>query len=73
MPAFGAHSDEPAVGATPDGEPGLSWDGGAWSLDVDIARSGFFRYVYIHDQDESKDVEASTRYADDLLPFLTSL
>lgn len=63
--------DEPAVGATPDGEAGLSWDGGPWSLDVDIAPDGRIDYVYIDDRDSSQDVEMSTRRPHDLLMYLT--
>lgn len=64
--------DEPAVGATPDGEAGLSWDGGPWSLDVDVTRDGRYEYVFLDDRDSTLSIEASTRDKDDLLIRLTT-
>ena len=64
--------DEPAVGATPDGEAGLSWDGGPWSLDVDVTREGRYEYVFLDDRDSALSIEASTRDKDDLLIRLTT-
>ncbi|MGB2986951.1 MAG: hypothetical protein WBE26_13850 [Phycisphaerae bacterium] len=64
--------DEPAVGASPDGEAGLSWDGGPWSLDVDVSPDGRIDYVYIDDRDAARDVEASTHDPYELLTLLTA-
>lgn len=63
---------EPAIGATPDGEAGLSWDGGHWSLDADILPDGRIDYVYTDDRDPSCDVEETTSNPYDLLSLLTA-
>lgn len=62
--------DEPAVGATPDGEAGLSWDGGSWSLDVDVTPDGRYEYVFIDEQDSSAEIENATHNPADLLQYL---
>ena len=49
---------EPAVGATPDGHAGLSWDGGSWSLDVDVTPDGLWEYVIF--VKGARDIEGST-------------
>ena len=64
--------DNPAVGATPDGEAGFSWDGGHWSLDADVTANGLIEYVYTDDRDDHPDVEASTRNMNELLSLLPS-
>lgn len=51
----------PAVGGTPDGEVGLAWDVGDWSLDLKIEGSGVLHYVYLDEGDSSMDVERSTK------------
>lgn len=61
----------PAVGATPDGEAGLSWDGGHWCLDADVSPDGRISYVFVDDQDPSRDLEASTRDPRELIALLT--
>lgn len=63
--------ESPAVGATPDGEVGLSWDGGHWSLDAEINKDGRIDYVYIDDRNNINDVEKSTHNLYDLLMRLT--
>lgn len=63
--------DKPAVGATPDGQVGFSWDEGAWSLDVEVLSDGRFAYVYLDERDGSNDRETATRESSELLPLLT--
>ena len=62
---------QPAVGATPSGQVGLSWDEGDRSLDATIREDGVIRYVYIHESDHSRDFENSTTNVDELVAFLT--
>ena len=63
----------PAVGGTPDGEVGLAWDMGDWSLDLTIDGSGLLHYVYLDEGDSSLDVERSTRNLGEIANYLTQL
>jgi hypothetical protein len=65
--------DEPAVGATPEGHVGFSWDEGAWSLDAEVLPNGRIAYVYLDERDSANDRETTTRRWADLLALLTQL
>ena len=62
---------KPAVGATPDGDVGFSWDVGDWSIDADIAPSGRISYVYLDERDHVNDEDTWTNDPCDLLHLLT--
>ena len=62
---------EPAVGGSPDGNVGFSWDHGAWSLDVEVLPCGRYDYVYLDERDRSKDLEASARDGFEFVERLT--
>ena len=64
---------EPAVGASPEGHVGFSWDEGAWSLDAEVLPDGRIEYVYLDEQDSAKDRDTTTRLWTDLLELLTQL
>lgn len=64
---------KPAVGLSPDGHIGFSWDEG-WCLDVDCEPDGQFSYVYlpkVEGTDYADDeVEGTTCDLNDLLQYL---
>ena len=63
--------EKPAVGATPDGHIGFSWDEGAWSLDAEILPTGRIEYVYLDERDSAQDREAVALDWAELLEMLT--
>ena len=65
--------DVPAIGATPDGHVGFSWDEGTWSLDAEVLPDGRIEYVYLDERDSANDRETTTRRWADLLELLTQL
>ena len=63
--------EKPAIGATPDGHVGFSWDEGAWSLDAEVLPTGHVQYVYLDEDDSANDREATALEWVDLLELLT--
>jgi len=64
---------QPTVGGTPDGEVGLAWDVGEWSLDLTVDGSGLLHYVYLDEADSTRDVERRTRNSTEIANYLTRL
>lgn len=62
---------EPAVGASPDGNVTICWDGGKWSLDAEIDARGIIAYVYLDEEDHENDRDSRTRDIGQLAPFLS--
>jgi hypothetical protein len=63
--------EAPAIVGTPDGDVGLCWDGGGWSLDASVDPTGLIRYVFIKSQ-PPEEVEGRTRDVRELVLRLAS-
>lgn len=51
----------PTVTATPEGDVGLCWDVGRWSLDASVDPSGLVTYVFLDEESDGNDQEGRTR------------
>lgn len=69
--AWTQNVDAPAVGGTPDGTVGLSWDDGVWSIDAEVFPSGQIHYVYLDDRNPNNEREATLSCVDELVELLT--
>lgn len=63
--------EPPAVGGTPEGHVGLSWDEGKWSLDVEVLPDGRIEYVYLDERDHANDQEVTTINCSSVVALLT--
>ncbi len=52
--------EAPVVTGTPDGDVGLCWDHGDWSLDASIDSTGLINYVFLRTQ-PTEECESRTR------------
>ena len=64
--------EAPTVTASPDGNAALCWDNGRRSLDLEVMPDGRFEYVFLNDEDASKDDEGITYSADGFAELLTA-
>lgn len=63
--------DAPAIGGTPDGTVGLSWDEGAWSIDAEVFPSGQIHYVYLDDRTPNNERDTTLSCENELVELLT--
>jgi hypothetical protein len=63
--------DAPAVGGSPDGNVGLSWDGGSWSLDAKILPDERIEIIYLDELNPWDDIEHANAGLPALLSRLT--
>lgn len=64
--------DAPAITATPEGDVGLCWDHGDWSLEASIDSTGLINYVFLRAQ-PVEEHEARTRDIRELASRLVGL
>ena len=64
--------EAPTVTASPDGNAALCWDNGRRSLDLEVMPDGRFEYVFLNEEDPSKDDEGITSSADGFAELLTA-
>ncbi len=64
--------EAPTVTASPDGNAALCWDNGRRSLDLEVMPDGRFEYVFLNEDNASKDEEGITHNADGFAELLTA-
>lgn len=61
---------KPVVTATPNGDVGLCWDVGEWSMDASIDPTGLISYCFLDETNRARDRDTRTRDIGELVELM---